>query len=98
MGLGQRFPTAETAARRSCWSGGQQRKLTGYEQAGEGLRRHRSTVLVSPDDGTPGGVAPSAMPVQQPTVYDLVINQRAAHALGITVPHTLLIRANEIIP
>jgi putative tryptophan/tyrosine transport system substrate-binding protein len=88
LALGARLPTMH-AFRESAVAGG----LISYGPNFPELWRRAAEYI----DRILRGTKPGEIPVEQPTKFDLVINLKTAKALGLTVPPSLLVRADEVI-
>ena len=88
LALGARFPTM-FGAREYVEAGG----LMSYAANFPDLYRRTAEYV----DKILRGAKPSDLPVEQPTKFDLIINLKTAKALGLTIPPTMLTRADEVI-
>ncbi len=67
--------------------------LMSYNRVTEDLYRRAATYV----DKILNGARPADLPVEQPTKFDMVVNLKTARALGITIPRSILLRADEVI-
>jgi putative ABC transport system substrate-binding protein len=67
--------------------------LMGFGPSGMGLFR-RSAIYV---DKILKGAKPADIPVEQPTIFDTVVNMKTAKALGIKLPNSIMVQATKVI-
>ena len=88
MALTRRIPAAGS------WRGEAQTNLLLTYAADEAHLQHRAAFYV---DRILRGAKPEDLPVEQAAKFDLIVNLKSARELGMTVPSTVLMRANEVI-
>ena len=67
--------------------------LMSYGPSYDDMYRHAASYV----DKILNGTKPGELPVEQPTRYYLVVNLKTAKTLGLTIPQSLLLRADEVI-
>jgi len=67
--------------------------LAAYSASDNQLGRQAARLV----DKILNGAKPADLPVEQPTTFELVINRKTANALGLTIPPSVLLRANRVI-
>ena len=67
--------------------------LIGYSASSRERWRHVATYV----DRIVKGTKPADLPIEQPTKFELVINTRTARALGLAIPQSVLLRADEVL-
>jgi putative ABC transport system substrate-binding protein len=86
--LGARLPTMFNA-REYAQSGG----LMSYGPSFPALFRRAAEMV----DKILRGTKPADIPIEQPTIFELVVNLTTAKAIGLTVPESFLLRSDELI-